>query len=275
MRIEDISSGLVRNADGIYVSAVSREVSFPTEGHSTCLQVEDNSFWFRHRNRCISAVIANHPFSGPMLDLGGGNGYVSERLVADGHQVILVEPGAIGAINAHKLRGLEHVVCATVEDAGFTPGTFGAIGMFDVIEHIEDDRVFLERIAPLLAPGGYLYLTVPCHSWLWSGADVEAGHFRRHTLRSLRELLDGLFAIDYMSYFFQPLVLPQYLLRALPYRVGIGRDKQMLSAESEHGTGNGLAVRTITHLLDREARKIADGKQIAFGASCLVAARLV
>ena len=273
MRIEDISEGLIRNPEGIYVSTVSRPVSFPEQGHSACLQVEDASFWFKHRNRCIAAMVANHPYSGALLDLGGGNGYVSQGLAAEGREVVLIEPGPVGASNARRLRKLEHVVCATVEDACFAPSAFGAIGMFDVIEHIENDRSFLEEISPLLTPEGRLYLTVPCHDWLWSGADVEAGHFRRHTQRSLYRLLEKLFRIDYISYFFQPLVLPQYLLRALPYRFGIGRGHHVLSAEAEHGTHSGLAVRALNALLDREARTIANDQKVPFGASCLVAAR--
>ena len=144
--------------------------------------------------------------------------------------------------------------------------------MFDVIEHIEQDRRFLEQNAPLLAPGGKLYLTVPCHQWLWSRADIDAGHFRRHTRDSLRTLLEGLFEIDYLSYFFRPLVLPQYLLRALPFRFGIGSNGGVMSTEAEHGSGNGVAVRVLNHLLDQEAQIVAEDRSIGFGASCLVAA---
>lgn len=274
MRIEDISSRLRPDTDGIYTAPGSSDVSYSAHGHEDCFGVEDRSFWFRHRNQCISSMIRNHPFSGgPLLDIGGGNGYVAQRLAQDGCDVLLLEPGTTGARNARQHRGLEHVACAKVEDAGFMPGSFGAIGMFDVIEHIEHDRAFLERVAPLLTTGGRLYLTVPCHQWLWSQADVHAGHFRRHTRRSLENLLEGLFGIEYLGFFFRPLVLPQYLLRALPYRLGFGRNG-ILSTEAEHGSGEGLAVRAINALLQSEARQIAADRRIGFGASCLVAATL-
>lgn len=274
MRIEDLSTSLVRNADGVYASSGTHEVSYAEDGHESCFNVEDHSFWFQHRNNCIAAMVANHPYRGALLDIGGGNGYVARRLVDEGREVVLLEPGRVGARNARRSRGLEHVVCATIEDAGFHPGSFGALGMFDVIEHIEDDRGFLERSVRLLGPGGRLYLTVPCHDRLWSKADVDAGHFRRHTLGSLEQLLDGLFRVDYMSYFFRPLVIPQYLLRALPYRLGLFRDHGVLSTEAEHGSGNGLASRTIARLLQREALKVAADERIGSGASCLVTATL-
>lgn len=274
MGIEALSDRLDRDAEGVWRTGGARAVSYAAHGHEECLQVEDRSFWFRHRNDCIASLVANHPYRGALLDIGGGNGYVARRLADEGREVVLLEPGEVGARNARGVRGLEHVVCATLQDAGFHPGSFGAIGMFDVIEHIEDDRGFLADCARVLAPGGRLYLTVPCHAWLWSGADVEAGHFRRHTRASLEQLLDGLFRIDYLGGFFRPLVAPQYLLRALPYRLGLGRRQSLLSAEAEHGAGDGLATRVVTRLLGHEHGRIARNQALGveLAASCLVAA---
>jgi SAM-dependent methyltransferase len=272
MQIEAISSRLVRNEEGIYVASNAEAVSYPAEGHAQCFQVEDHSFWFRHRNACIAAMVERQPFAGTLLDIGGGNGYVSQMLASRGHEVVLIEPGEAGARNARLQRGLANVVCSTIEDAQFAPHSFGAIGMFDVIEHIERDRDFITGIASLLKTDGRLYLTVPCHRWLWSQADVEAGHFRRHTLSSLRTLLLGVFEIDYLSYFFEPLIAPQFLLRTLPYRLGLGRNK-LLSSESEHGSRQGTMVRMLDRLLAREVDKVAKGEALSFGASCLVAAR--
>ena len=271
MHIEEISSALIRNPDGIYVSNKADAVSYSPTGHADCFQIEDDSFWFQHRNNCIAAMVAQHPYAGTLLDIGGGNGYVAQRLIAEGHETMVIEPGRTGAYNAHVHRGIDTVACSLLEDAVFSPGAFGAIGMFDVLEHIEDDRAFIAEIVPLLAGGGKLYLTVPCHAWLWSGADVHAGHFRRHTERSLRTLLDEHFVIDYLSYFFKPLVLPQWLLRAVPYQLGLGRRTE-LSPETAHGSKRGLVTRTVIRLLQPETGKVSRGEQIRFGASCLVAA---
>jgi SAM-dependent methyltransferase len=272
--IEELSASLGQDADGVYRAGGSYEVSYAEHGHDECLNVEDRSFWFRHRNDCIASLVANHPYRGRLLDIGGGNGYVAKRLADEGGEVVLLEPGEAGARNARRVRGLDHVVCATLQDAGFRAGSFGALGMFDVIEHIEDDRGFLTQARELLAADGRLYLTVPCHQWLWSGADVHAGHFRRHTRASLEALLDGLFRIDYISGFFRPLVAPLYLLRALPYRLGLGRDNSLLSTEAEHGSGDGLATQAMTYLLRREHARIARNRSFGLGLapSCLLAA---
>lgn len=270
MKISDLSNSLSTDADGIFVSEASRAVSYAAEGHAECFLVEDASFWFRHRNDCIAHMIANHQFCGQMLDIGGGNGFVAQRLASEGHSIILLEPGIVGARNARLRRGLNNVVCSTVDDAEFKPNSMGAIGLFDVIEHIDDDREFVRKISPLLTPGGRLYMTVPCHQWLWSQADVDAGHFRRHTSATLQCLLADYFTIDYFSYFFQSLLVPQLIFRAMPYRLGLSR--HALSTDTEHGGKSGIGLEVINVLLENEAARISRGERLAYGASCLIAA---
>ena len=272
--IREISDGLQLSNEGIWYAGRLEAVSYPQGGHADCFQVEDGSFWFQHRNDCIAAMIRHHPPpSGVFLDIGGGNGFVAQRLQAEGMEVVLIEPGPTGASNARIGRRLANVVCATIDDARFKPGSFSAIGMFDVIEHIGDDRGFLRAATRLIPVGGMAYFTVPCHSWLWSRADIISGHHRRHTFASLRALMGTQYDIAYMSYYFRPLLMPQLLLRAMPYRLGFRRRKGMLAAESEHGTAGGTAVRALSHLLARETANVGAGRSMRIGASALVAAR--
>jgi SAM-dependent methyltransferase len=62
---------------------------------------------------------------------------------------------------------------------------FTVVGAFDVLEHIEDDVAALKEWGRVLSPGGYVVLTVPAYSWLWSGHDVSLHHYRRHTRKSV------------------------------------------------------------------------------------------
>ena len=45
--------------DGIYYAAESEAISYPEEGNEACFEVEDQSFWFRHRNACIVETVGN------------------------------------------------------------------------------------------------------------------------------------------------------------------------------------------------------------------------
>jgi hypothetical protein len=52
---------------------------YPDEGNEACFQIEDQSFWFRHRNDCIRELAQNLPpkWKGPIFDGGGGNGFLT------------------------------------------------------------------------------------------------------------------------------------------------------------------------------------------------------
>ncbi len=139
-----ISPVLEKNGDGIWKPKAKRTetISFPEHGHDACFRLEDASLWFAHRNACISAALLRHGVEGPLLDIGGGNGVVSKALDDKGIETVLLEPGLDGAQNARR-RGVRNVVCATLHDAAFESGSFGAAGVFDVIEHVEDDAELL------------------------------------------------------------------------------------------------------------------------------------
>lgn len=276
IKIEEVSSGLQRAEDGIWYSTKEESVSYPREGHDACFQVEETSFWFRHRNDCIVEVVKAYPppGAGTIFDVGGGNGFVSLGLARAGFDAVMVEPGRDGAQNA-KRRGVDHVVCATLEAAGFAEHSLPACGLFDVLEHIEDDRGFLQSLRRFMPPGGRLYATVPAYSWLWSKDDELAGHFRRYRLRELLKVLDRAgFEVEFSSYFFRftpPAIL---LLRTLPSVLGLARDR--ISSEvvrRDHlAPGRGLG-RLLRPLLTSELRRLSRNSAMPFGGSCLVVAR--
>ncbi|KLD65873.1 class I SAM-dependent methyltransferase [Dyella japonica] len=248
------------------------DISYPEHGNASCAQVEDHSFWFKHRNECISALVSRFAQGSHFADVGGGNGFVARRLQDDGHDVVLVEPGPDGARMA-QARGIHRVVCGTLSDAAPELGPLDAVGAFDVVEHIEDDAAFVGQIAASLSAGGYFFSTVPAHTWMWSGADDEAGHFRRYTSDNYASLLAPHFDVKFISYFFGALVLPILAFRSIPYRFGIRPKTTEAKASREHGTDNGLSSRALTLLLQPEVHRIATLKPQAFGSSLIVAAQ--
>jgi SAM-dependent methyltransferase len=267
------SQQLQRDERGVWVAGGGAAVSYPAHGHADCWRIEDGSFWFQHRNRCILAAVDRHPPHGPLFDVGGGNGFVAAALARAGREVVLVEPGPQGAANA-ATRGLREVVCATLDQAGFQPGSLPAVGLFDVVEHVADDLGFLRTVAALMAADGLLYITVPAHPLLWSAEDGDAGHHRRYDGRSLRAVVKAAgFDTLYCSAFFRPLLLPIALTRALPYRLGLRRRAAAGRAIArEHGHGGGWAVRAMRALLEPEVGHIAAGRTMRLGASILLVA---
>ena len=270
--MRELSGSLSLDQDGIWVAAPgSGRVSYPEDGNDACFRVEDHSFWFRHRNDCIVEAVRRFPPDGPIVDIGGGNGYVARRLLDEGFAAIVVEPGRAGAVNARGRRAIGDVVCATFEAVGFRPSSVSAAGLFDVLEHLEDDRAAIERIAATMRPGGMLYVTVPAYQWLWSTSDEDARHYRRYSLRQLTTLCADAFEVRYATVFFAPLLVPFCLMRTLPYRLGLVRSKSQARYESEHEGSAGVGL--LAGAFRRERRRIRQGGTSRLGTSCLLVAR--
>jgi SAM-dependent methyltransferase len=66
---------------------------------------------------------------------------------------------------------------------------FDVILLFDVLEHITDEKGFLDALIFHLAPGGRVLLNVPAGQWAFSQYDRAAGHVRRYSIHSLRKAL--------------------------------------------------------------------------------------
>jgi hypothetical protein len=190
-----------------------------------------------------------------------------------GYEAVLLEPGANGAAHAKQDRRLPTVINATLGEARIRAGSIPNIGLFDVLEHIEDDKTFVGQMFDLVRPGGFLYLTVPAFNWLWSMSDVDAMHYRRYTRQSLGMVLDGRFDVLYSTYLFQRLVPVSFLIRALPYAVGLARPKPASAYEADHASGRKWLADAFNQLLDHEVSAIAGGNSLRMGSSLLVVAR--
>lgn len=154
--------------------------------------VEEESFWFRGRNRLIVQLTSEVSEPGDrFLEIGCGTGYVLRALAREcGLRVTGAELYS---------EGLEHARVRVPEaelvelDAREMPyeEEFDLVGAFDVLEHVDDDFGVLRGLRRALRPGGQMLLTVPQHPSLWSDADVHAHHVRRYRRRELVERVES------------------------------------------------------------------------------------
>lgn len=271
--VAEFASNLCQREDGIWLARSQREISYPVSGNESCFAVEDGSFWFAHRNRVISELVRRYSPDAAFFDIGGGNGCVSMALQTAGFESVLVEPGPSGAMNA-KRRGLNTVIQSTLQDAGFKSASIPAAGVFDVVEHIENDTEFAGQLCDYLVPGGYLFVTVPAFESLWASDDVHAGHFRRYTVKSLSQLLTHCgFELAYSGYLFSFLVPSILLCRTIPSRLGFRKSVSGAVTRREHAGGGGFIRWIIQSLLNAEFRKVESGKSIQIGSSCIAVAK--
>lgn len=181
-------------------------------------RVEDTHFWFRARHRVIEVLArrALATFRGPcsVLELGCGNGGVLRTLrrACPGGLVVGMDLYAEGLRRARR-RSDCPLVQGDVRQAPFG-GTFALVGMFDVLEHLPDERSVLQAVRGLVSPGGALLVTVPAHMSLWSDVDVAADHRRRYSAPELRARLEeNGFVVEYCSQFMAALYPIMWLSR--------------------------------------------------------------
>jgi hypothetical protein len=167
-------------------------------------------FWQRLRWRAVRSYLpASAPFN--LVDVGAGAGLLGEFLARDrpGGVYEFVEP--IESLRTF-LRERFGLAADLGDKADYSQAGF--VTLLDVLEHQEDDRLFLRDLVDKMAPGSTLLLTVPALERLWSQWDVSLGHFRRYNKTSLVKCMEGLpLVVSEMSFLF-PEMVPLGMLRA-------------------------------------------------------------
>ena len=128
---------------------------------------------------------------GRFLEIGCGSGEHLASMQALGWEVegVDVDPDAVAAARSRGLR----VHCGALEQLGLPAGSFDAIGMSHVIEHVDDPSLLLAACRGLLRPGGRLVLVTPNlasfgharYGRHWLALDPPR-HLRLYTCVSLR-----------------------------------------------------------------------------------------
>jgi 2-polyprenyl-3-methyl-5-hydroxy-6-metoxy-1,4-benzoquinol methylase len=271
INLKNLSENL-KFKNGVWYSKQKANVSYPKEDLDYYSQIEDKSFWFKFRNRFIVQMIKQFPPQGTLVEIGAGNGYVTQEIMKDKFDVLMIEPNSQGVLKA-KERGLKKIICSVFEDVRFKSNSVPAMAMFDVLEHIKKDELFLKDLSKKLVKNGRLYLTVPAYSFLWSDEDKHAGHFRRYSKKQLFVLLKKAdFQVEYFSFCFFILLLPIFLFRTIPTKLGLNRKTNLEALKREHGFKAGKLNKILEFFLTMEIKIIEKGWKIPFGSSCLLVA---
>ncbi len=244
------------------------EISFPSAAYEAGESVAAGSgFYLRHRVESVLDLLSAMGIDS-LLEIGAGNGNMAVPLVQAGLEVIAVEPLRSGA-DASARAGVTSV-CGTLADLGLPDASLPAVGMFDVLEHLEDPRGLLREVHRVLEPRGVLAITVPAASWLWSDLDTALGHFRRYGKRSL---LDEIVPVGFrplvLEHLFACLVPAAAILRALPYRLGHRRSESDVLDEVKRELAPPPAVQAAAGLLLGIERVVSSFVPLPCGLSLL------
>ena len=178
--------------------------------HEALATADEEHFWFVARHRLVTWALGRYfPEARTFCDFGCGSGGVLAAIHDSNPHLTLTAADALA--DALK-RARQRVPVAEFFqlDLHHLPfaAEFDVVGLFDVIEHLDDDRATLEAVRSTIVPGGGLLMTVPQHRWLWSAVDEFSRHRRRYTRRQLVDtIVRAGFAVEYVTSF-MALILP-------------------------------------------------------------------
>lgn len=166
-------------------------------------------WWFRGRRALVAGLLHRWDISsGVFADLGAG----SASLLPESFDIVkldLVRPES----------ALGKFVQGSADQLPFRSGVLDGIGLFDVLEHLDDPAECLGECTRVIRPNGVVLVTVPAFQRLWSPHDDIVGHKRRYTRGGLvAELETAGLTVEWSSAFFGFLLLPAMVRAALSLR---------------------------------------------------------
>jgi SAM-dependent methyltransferase len=160
------------------------------------LRAEEAHFWHKARNRFIRGKVEELGIlpGARMLELGCGAGCVTAELTRAGYRVTGVDGHrsllGVACTRAPNARFLCHDLRRGLPDLELA--AFDVVGLFDVIEHLDEPLRALADALRFAKPGGHVVGTVPALMALWSSIDEHAGHKTRYSAEGLAATLAGL-----------------------------------------------------------------------------------
>lgn len=134
----------------------------------------------------LNALLENRAQT--VLDVGGGGSIFLSAAVLSGLDLLTVDPADDGP----SIQGQEERLGITLHWAQQDFFEFRDVRLFDavtcisVIEHVEKDTAFFDRLLSYVAPWGLLCLTTDFHP---SGQAVFGGHIRTYNEEKLLDLI--------------------------------------------------------------------------------------
>jgi 2-polyprenyl-3-methyl-5-hydroxy-6-metoxy-1,4-benzoquinol methylase len=206
------------NLDPDLLAEDSIEDSFPEIWYDI---IEENHFWFYWRLKTLLRILKklNIPLRSPYysFDIGSGNALLISQLEQisdwsiDGCDISSKFVGEL------KIKG-EYFQYDILKKRADLKEKYDFAFLFDILEHLNYPKEFLEASSYYIKPGGLIFINVPAFQTLYSRYDIAGGHKMRYTKKTITQLVNPeLFFIKDIRYWgmtISPLILFRKILTA-------------------------------------------------------------
>jgi SAM-dependent methyltransferase len=146
-------------------------------------------FWVQRRFSVLQKLAGQWlPATKERGEIGCGHGLL-QRQIEDAYRLPVTGFDLNDFALKQNVSRISRVCCYDIfqRDAALR-SKFDVIFLFDVLEHISDQDGFLQALLFHLAPHGRVVVNVPAGQWALSGYDRAAGHVRRYSFKTLRQV---------------------------------------------------------------------------------------
>lgn len=221
------------------------------------------------RNHNLFTLVVPLVMGRNVIDIGCGSGFFASMLMEQGKEVIGIEPNEEMRKLAEKINPEVHILAGKAEDVnGLITKPVDTVVMIDVLEHVADDVVQVQKVRTTLTDAGGFVIVVPAYPFLYGERDKGMGHYRRYTHESLQKVLtDNGFAVTSMRYW--------NALGVLPYLVSEKVLKKPLQVGLRGGAKVGVVGGLVRKCLYLWFKYIENNWDFGFGLSIIVVARKI
>ena len=149
-------------------------------------QLEESGYWWFLGNLAlVNPWLKQYASTGTVLDIGCGTGFILQQTEAG--IGLDISPVVLRYCQA---RSLTRIICASAYEIPLPNDSVDCIVLFHILEHLEEESRALQEFFRVLKPGGVLLLAVPAVPFLYSVHDRALHHYRRYSLKQLRNTLE-------------------------------------------------------------------------------------
>jgi len=209
-----------------YLSAPS-EVAMADEWYD---MTDKDHFWMIWRFNVAKRYLAgfSNAESLKILEIGCGNGINMQMFELD--LGVIVDGCDLNETALKKMPDISgtRYYCNILENHPELSGKYDMVILFDILEHIQEDKDFLNNSLKYLKSNGVVMINVPAHDYLFSHYDIVMGHKRRYDKNNLLKLIHdcniNVELHQYWGFFMVPVLLIRKILMLLVKRnrVSIG-----------------------------------------------------